>query len=164
MKTFGFIFSTFLIFALNSQPVNGQNREEREEKTEREIRTAINSNQYTINIDRAYPMKGSMINLTSNYSLEIRNDSIYSYLPYFGRAYSVPYGGGKGLIFNEPLAEYKAEFHKKGKVKIQFTVKSEGDTYIYRIIVYPNASASVSVTSLNRQSISFNGVMKVSGS
>ena len=42
-------------------------------------------------------MKGGSKHLTSDYSLEIRNDSVYSYLPYFGVAYNVPYGGGKGL-------------------------------------------------------------------
>ena len=45
-------------------------------------------------------MKGRSRALTSDYSIEIRNDSVFSYLPYFGVAYNVPYGGGKGLIFN----------------------------------------------------------------
>ncbi len=30
------------------------------------------------------PMRGGSRNLTTNYTLEIRNDSVFSYLPYFG--------------------------------------------------------------------------------
>ena len=59
------------------------------------------------------PMKGGSKHLTSDYSLEIRNDSVYSYLPYFGVAYNVPYGGGKGLNFSAPLSEYTSTYSKK---------------------------------------------------
>jgi len=38
--------------------------------------------------------------LTSPYSVEIRNDSIISHLPYYGRAYSIPYGGGDSSFFS----------------------------------------------------------------
>lgn len=61
------------------------------------------------------PMKGRSRALTSDYSIEIRNDSVFSYLPYFGVAYNVPYGGGKGLIFNAPITGYRKESLKKEK-------------------------------------------------
>lgn len=43
-------------------------------------------------------MNGKTVYLTSPYSVKISNDSAYIELPYFGVAYSVPYGGGEGGI------------------------------------------------------------------
>ena len=94
-----------------------------------------------------------------DYSLEIRNDSVYSYLPYFGVAYNVPYGGGKGLNFSAPLSEYTSTYSKKGNAKITLKVRNEEDNYLYNITIYPNGSSNIQVTPTNRQSISFSGEM-----
>lgn len=139
--------------------VAAQSRQEKKEQTERAVRKAIDSNHYKIDVNRVFPMTGNSKSLTSNYSVEIRNDSVFSYLPYFGVAYSAPYGGGKGLIFNTPLSEYKAEYHKKGKVKIDFKVRNDEDSYTYSMTIYPNGSTSIQVRSVNKQSISFQGDM-----
>ena len=95
------------MFAMQS--ATAQSRSEKKAQTERNVREAINADHYKINVDYMQPMKGRSRALTSDYSIEIRNDSVFSYLPYFGVAYNVPYGGGKGLIFNAPIAS------KKGK-------------------------------------------------
>lgn len=106
-------------------------------------------------------MKGGSKHLTSNYSVEVRNDSIYSYLPYFGVAYNIPYGGGKGLNFNAPISEYTTEYSKKGNAKITLRLRNDEDNYIYNITVYPNGMSDIQVTPTNRQSISFSGEMDI---
>jgi hypothetical protein len=103
-------------------------------------------------------MRGRSRFLTSNYSVEIRNDSVFSYLPYFGIAYSVPYGGGgKGLIFDEKITNYKLTFDKKGTAKIQFKTRTNEDSFVYYLSIYSSGDADVYVTPTNRQSISFRG-------
>ena len=92
---------------------NSTEPERKKAQTERSVREALNAGQYKIKVDYMQPMRGRSRALTSDYSIEIRNDSVFSYLPYFGVAYNVPYGGGKGLIFNAPLTEYKKESLKK---------------------------------------------------
>ncbi len=87
-------------------PITAQNKKEKKQQREQAVREAVDAKAYKINVDRVMPMKGGSKHLTSDYSLEIRNDSVYSYLPYFGVAYNVPYGGGKGLNFSAPLSEY----------------------------------------------------------
>ena len=91
---------------LAMQPATAQSRSEKKAQTERSVREALNAGQYKIKVDYMQPMRGRSRALTSDYSIEIRNDSVFSYLPYFGVAYNVPYGGGKGLIFNAPLTGY----------------------------------------------------------
>ena len=103
-------------------------------------------------------MRGPSRHLTSNYSVEIRNDSVFSYLPYFGIAYSAPYGGrGKGLIFDEKITDHKLIFDKKGTANISFRTRTEEDSYIYWIKVFTSGSADVRVTPNNKQSISYYG-------
>ena len=74
----------------------------------------IESENYRIDINTAYPRRGRMIPLTSIYSVTIRNDSVFSQLPYFGRAYSIPYGGGQGLMFNASIDQYTMAMGKRG--------------------------------------------------
>ena len=94
-------------------------------------------------------------------SLEIRNDSVISYLPYFGRAYSIPYGGGDGLDFKAPLKEYDMKMDKKGNAVIEFVARNPEDRYEFRAQVYTNGEASINVNMQNRQSISFQGELEM---
>lgn len=157
MKATRLIICLFLALIAGTTSVSAQNKKEKKEEIARQVKEAINSNHYIIEVDRMLPMGGESRTLTSEYSVEIRNDSVISYLPYFGKAYNIPYGGGKGLIFKDALAEYMAEYHKKGKAEIKFTVRTDEDRFTYRITIFPNASASISVNSNNRQPISYQG-------
>lgn len=79
------------------QSLFAQSKQERKEQKEKAVKEIVDSDRIKIDVDRVVPMAGRSVNLTSPYSLEIHGDSILSYLPYFGRAYSAPYGGGEGL-------------------------------------------------------------------
>lgn len=107
-----------LICLTVAMPTTAQNRNEKKERTERAVKEAIAAKQYKINVDRMQPMRGGSRNLTTNYTLEIRNDSVFSYLPYFGVAYNAPYGGGKSLNFNASITGYTTRALKKGKIQI----------------------------------------------
>lgn len=161
MRTFRLIIGICITVILSMQSVSGQSRREREQKTEQAVKAVIDANHYIINVNYASLPKAGSVNLTSNYSLEIKNDSVFSHLPYFGRAYTVPYGGGGGLIFKESLINYTREYSKKKRVKITFTVKNNEDTYRYFITVFFNGSTSIHVNSTNRQPISFDGTLKL---
>lgn len=84
-----------LICMIAAMPAFAQSRSEKKARIERAVKEAVDAKTYEINVDRMHPIKGGSRTLTTNYSLKVRNDSVYSYLPYFGVAYSVPYGGGK---------------------------------------------------------------------
>ena len=61
-------------------PITAQNKKEKKQQREQAVREAVDAKAYKINVDRVMPMKGGSKHLTSDYSLEIRNDSVYSYL------------------------------------------------------------------------------------
>lgn len=137
-----------------------QDKESKKERTEQAVKKALEERNYTIAINHMNPMKGRSRTLTSDYSIEVRNDSLFSYLPYAGEAYNVPYGGGKALNFNAPIGEYKQEAGKKGRTEITLDVKNEEDHYTYRLTVFPNGNATLNVQAIHRQSISFSGEME----
>ena len=98
-----------------------------------------------------------MIPLTSVYSVIVRNDSVFSQLPYFGRAYSIPYGGGQGLMLKASIDKYNMVMGKRGAAKINFTARNSEDQFKFRITIYSNGSSSIDVDMQNRESISFSG-------
>jgi len=127
-----------------------------EEKTA-QLKQQIESRNYRISVNYMLPSQGVSRSLTSPYSLTVQGDSLISYLPYIGRAYSVPYGGGNGLNFTAPLFDYSLSFNSKETASILFRARSEGDVILYNIEIYSNRKATIRVTSNNRQGISFYG-------
>lgn len=148
-----------LLFFLGIALLSGGQSLFSQDKVEQKTKAKIESRHYIINVDRALPMQGRSVNLTSSYSLEIRNDSVISYLPYFGRAYTVPYGGGNGMIFREPLTDYTISFDKKNAARIKFRTKTTEGTADFNLQIFPNGSSSIQVTPSNRQSISYQGTL-----
>jgi len=79
-----------------------------------EVTQKVQTKDFTIVVNYANPMRWRQIYLNSEYELRIRNDSAFAYLPFFGVAYSVPYGGGEGGIkFTEPMKNYSIVPNKK---------------------------------------------------
>lgn len=124
------------------------------------VNTALDERKYEINVQMMSPLKGPGKNLTSGWSLEVKNDSLFSYLPYMGRAYNVPFGGGKGLNFDAPIKNYRDGLWQKNLRKIDFDATNEENTYHYTIDVYENGNATINVVARERDPITFSGVMK----
>lgn len=157
MKTNQCIIITMFLTMATVPNVFAQTKRELKEQKEQAVKEKIVSENYKISVNTAYPRRGRNIQLTSTYSVEIRKDSVMSYLPFYGRAYSIPYGGGDGLIFKAPLAEYEMEMNKKGTAKVKFTARTPEDKFTFNISVFSNGSASINVNMQNRESISFSG-------
>ena len=161
MRTKKQIFMLLLALLVDIPTLSAQSKKEKKEQKKEAVKKLIESENYKIDVNTDMPMRGRSIPLTSSYSLEIRNDSVISYLPYYGRAYSIPYGGGDGLNFKAVLKEYSMKMDKKGNAVIEFIARNPEDRYEYRVKVFPNGSASIDVNMQNRQSISFQGELYI---
>lgn len=151
---------TMLLFVVLST-LSAQSRKEAKAEKEQAIKEIIASENYKIDVATAYPRRGRVVQLTSLYYLEIRNDSVFSYLPYFGRAYSIPYGGGKGLMFKAPIEKYKMEYDKRGVARAELTTESVEDRVKFGITIYSNGSSRIDATMQQRESISYAGDLYV---
>ena len=151
MKNVRLFWLLGIVLLLAGQSLYAQSKKEKREQKANDVK------RFTIDVNRAIPMGGRSLNLTSPYSLEMRGDSVISYLPYFGRAYSAPYGGGDGLRFEESITDYQCSFNKKGTAQIQFRTRSDDDTFAFSVQVFSNGSATINVTPVNKQNITFYG-------
>ena len=134
-------------------------RMEREARTAAQVSEALASRHYTINVLMMYPQRGRAVNLTTNYSVEVKGDSLISYLPYFGRAYNVPYGGGKGLNFIAPITGYQTETDRKGITRVVLTTENEEDHYRYILEVSSSGDSYIQVQSRQRDFNRYSGRM-----
>lgn len=113
---------------------------------------------YSIYIQLMIPTMGPA-RAVSNYSVQVKGDTLVSYLPYFGRAFNLPYGGGKGLDFTAKINTYHDIATNGGGHDIAIGVANDEDVFFYTINITANGSAFISVSSRNREKISYTGEM-----
>lgn len=125
--------------------------------TAAQIDTMLAGRLYKIDFDRALPMAGPSLTLSYPYFISVIGDRVESFLPYFGRAWSIPYGGGEGLRFRAPISNYRETVKKNGRREIDFTATTDEDRYDFTLTVYPLGQSDLVVTAGRKQSISFSG-------
>jgi hypothetical protein len=162
METKKIISTIILIFVLSlgfaqENPRKAQREKNRIEK-QHQIDSLINSREFVFVAIRALPEGGGSVDLTTNPNfIKFQPEKIESDLPFFGRAYSIDYGGG-GIKFTGKPAEFKIEAGKKGKgYEINTTVSVTRDTYKLNLFVNTDGSATLIINSNQRSSISYNG-------
>ena len=158
-KYFVSIMFALLAIVILSGCATAEERAARAAERAAKVKTALTERHYIIGIERMYPMKGGAKSVSSDYSVEVRNDSLFSYLPYIGRAYQIPYGGGKGLNFSERIGSYQECQKKNGQRHIEISVKNDEGTYLYSIDVFDNGSSQIDVQARQRERISYSGDM-----
>lgn len=121
------------------------------------IQDMLESRDYTIEVESANPLRGRIVSLTGIYELKVSGDDVVSYLPYFGRAYRTSFGIGSPLDFNGQITNYKQERARKDMTRITFDTRNDDESITYRIEVFDDGRATVDVTSMYRERISFDG-------
>ncbi|WP_298535361.1 DUF4251 domain-containing protein [uncultured Algibacter sp.] len=142
------------------------------------LNAIINSKSYRIESDWAYPQvttavqnamnsglvqpgsSSSSISLIGNSNfLEVKNDSVQSYLPYFGeRRMQVGYGSSDSAIqFDGVVENYKVNPNKKGGYDISFEAQSKSEKFNVNITIFPNLNANIGVNGGSRLGIRYSG-------
>ncbi|MFV0522059.1 MAG: DUF4251 domain-containing protein [Mangrovibacterium sp.] len=143
------------ISSVNAQKIS---RKERKALQEQQIKELVDSGKFTFEARSAQPMSGRQIDLTSLYTLSLNGDSIEAYLPYFGRAYTAPYGGDGGIKFNTLMKTNTKSYDEKKKMhKYEIEVLTDKDKYSLIFNVGSTGYANLTVNCNNRQPISFLG-------
>ena len=151
------ILTLFLALVMFGSCASSEERAAQKVNFARKVKAALDQRTFKIAVNRMIPMSSGSRNVSYGYSVEVRNDSLFSNLPYFGRAYQVPYGGGKGLTFDAPISHYQESQKKNGSRQIDIEVKNDEDTYNYQITVYDNGGSSINVQARERDGISYSG-------
>ena len=151
------ILTLLLVLVMFGSCASSEERAAQKAEYARKVKIALDTRAYKISINRMLPMGGASKSVSYGYSIEVRNDSLFSYLPYFGRAYQVPSGGGKGLKFDAPIIHYQEAKKNNGSRQIDIELKNEEDEYTYHFSVFENGNSSIDVQSRQRDRISYSG-------
>ncbi|OQP62667.1 hypothetical protein A3860_27025 [Niastella vici] len=145
------------IIAFAFLPFTAMAQNKKEDK-KAEIKNIVEARNFVFKAQTALPSSGNARQLTYDFDLTVSKDTIISDLPYFGRAYTAPLNPSVGpLNFTSTDFHYKVTDRKKGGWVINITPKDQQDPKQFTLNIFDNGSASVVVTSYNRQPISFNG-------
>lgn len=138
-----------------SNEVYAQNNSE----SEALITRAVETQNYVFKAQTAMPSAGRTRQLNTDYDLRISKDSVAAWLPYFGRAYQAPLDPTKGGIqFTSTNFDYSTSPRNDGW-EITIKPKDTRDVQELFLTVFKNGSATLRVSSISRQPISFGGVV-----
>ena len=157
-----------IIFSIILNPLFSQEKSKRELKEEKKIErqqqveALVNSREFVFIAIKAQPQGSRSIDLTTNQGkVKFHPDLIESDMPFFGRAYSgAGYGGDSGMKFKGNPEEFTV-VKKKKNYQVNAVVKGERDTYKLFLSISISGSASLSINSNNRSSISYTGDISV---
>ncbi|MGL5318467.1 MAG: DUF4251 domain-containing protein [Bacteroidales bacterium] len=161
MKKLIFMILPLLLMSCSSS-YNSTTKQAVKAATKSEVERMLASVDYKINVYTAYPTGGKLVNLGGGYSFTVRNDSAFSYMPYFGRVFSAPMGNSEsGIKFKEKIQDYVVTRTKKGMYKVKMHVNSKYDSYTINMDISPDGSSSVRVNSHEKNQIMFMGNMEM---
>lgn len=141
------------------QAMQAQTKKEKQEQKAAEVRQLVESQNYMFIPQTMLPTGGRSRQITPDFDLRVARDSILSYLPYFGRAYSAPINPTQpgGIQFKSNNFEYTVADGKKGGWDILIKPKDVNDIQQLQLNITESGFAYLQVLSTNRQPISFNG-------
>ena len=123
-----------------------------------QVKAVIQSKNFIFKARTVNPANTTTKTLTSDFGIEIRNDSIFSYMPYYGNSYSRDYSNPNSspMGFIQPIQKYNMEKTKSG-YDVHVKVQNVHDVIDLTFHISKMGSATVAAASINRQSISYTG-------
>ncbi|WP_341836546.1 DUF4251 domain-containing protein [Chitinophaga pollutisoli] len=131
-----------------------------------DIKTIVPSRSFVFRMQTVLPMSGRTRQMAGDgYEVKISKDTVDSWLPYFGRAYSAPIDpANSGVTFVSTDFEYIEAPRKDGGWEITIKPRDNRDIQQMFFSISEGGYASLQVTSNNRQPISYNGVVTAESS
>lgn len=127
--------------------------------TSAEVEMAIESGQWVFSALRATSNAGRPRQLTTDYTVVLRGDTMISYLPYFGRAYSGGAGFETKSVLDFKSVDFKLSKGVNSKKATIITIKPGDytDVQAYTFTFFSNGRADLNVVLTSRSPISFSG-------
>jgi hypothetical protein len=152
------LMSLIMTSGFSQEKTKKEIKAEKKLEKQKQVEAMIDAREFVFVARTALPSGMRSVNLTTNPNyVKFHPEMIESEMPFFGRAYSgVGYGGDSGLKFKGKPEEFTAVKNKKN-FQIDATVKGETDNFKLSLSVGFEGSASLSIRSNNRSTISYNG-------
>lgn len=162
MKTHTLLFIALFCFIFGS--ASAQETDIKENTIKNAVATGgiadlLNSKTFEFIAKTMYPTSGTPKNLVgSGYSLSFSPEMIISNLPFYGRAYSgMAIKPDKGMRFKGKPKDFSIEKNNEYQVN---TIVNNGDTFRISLSVSDSGNATLSISSNNRETITYQGEVK----
>ena len=162
MKTKFPVLFLLLSLIINTGFSQGKTRkelkEERKIENQNQTEALVNSKDFVFIANTALPSGFRSVNITGDsYYVKFQPDLIESVMPFFGKGYSgVAIGDDTGLRFSGKPEEFTVLKNKKN-YQIKVAVKGTRDIYRLFLSLGFEGSGSLTITSNNRNTISYQG-------
>ena len=163
-KIFLFMIMLFSVSTMFSQETPLTRKERKAAQKAEQIdktRALVESGEWRFIANYMLSSAGRSTALTSSYMVIINNHKLDCYLPYFGRAYRAEYGSTVSpMDFHGKISDLKVEIWDKGGWIITFKTSNKNDSLDFIFHISETGSANLNVNSIDRQSISYRGVLE----
>ena len=123
-----------------------------------EIIAMLNSQRFVFVAERVNPLRGSSRILTSSYDVTVKNDTLISYLPYFGQAFQAPYNPSKSpLEFKSYKFSYNIKQNNKDDWQVYITPNDYPQVQQLIFEIFGNGTATLNIQNMQSDPISFYG-------
>jgi hypothetical protein len=122
-----------------------------------DIKNMIDSQSFVFKALYVSPMGGRRRDITPDYELSVSKDTVISYLPYFGRGYTAPISPADvDYDFTSKKFTYKVTPAGRGW-NVSIKIQDQPNLREMYLRIFDNASASLTVSGIDRNSISYDG-------
>jgi hypothetical protein len=152
------LFALIQIIGFAQETTTKPTKEEKKAEKQKQIEAMVNAKEFVFIGRTALPMGYKSVNLASHTNfVKFHPDTIDSYMPYYGKAYSgIGYGGDTGLKFTGKAEEYTVTKGKKN-YQVEAVVNTNKDSFRISLSVSFEGTASLVINSNYRSPISYNG-------
>jgi hypothetical protein len=152
----------FSVLTLAAQPEAKKSKSELKAELKRAkaeaIREIVKSKNFIFKAEMVNPGNSRPKSLTTEFGIEVRNDTVFSYMPYFGNIYSRDYTTQKNSVmgFIQPIESFATKRTKKGYL-VEIRLTNIHDVIDMNFHISLDGLTSVSASSINWQSIAYTG-------
>jgi hypothetical protein len=153
----------FIAFAAIAPATAQTKKSEKKAAKAAAIKQMIESKDFTFEANYAYPSYGIQRYLTPNYDLRVTKDTVVSFLPFMGVAYSgaaFTNSDDNGIKFTSTNFTYTSQERKNGTFYVVIKPKDAKNANQLALTISPNGYADLSVLSTYREQMRFTGIIK----
>lgn len=122
------------------------------------IDEAIKSMDFTIEITQIIPRSFPSKITQDGYTIEIKGNTVTTYLPYFGVSRSsIAPSDEQSINVKKQEVIYGRDFSKPGQYKLSFTAMSGKDKWEFVLQIFDNGSVNIGCRCTDRDSMSYLG-------
>jgi hypothetical protein len=159
MKTISLL--VLLGFFLGFSGFQEIDKKERKAKQRMEMAQLIENGRFRFVARSANSDLGHFNQLTSTYDLVFDSLQLKAFLPYYGRAYSAPYGGSGGVKFDLTAGKIDKSWNERKKLyTITADVANSDDSYSIFLTAGLDGYAELKINFRNRRWISYSGIIE----